>query len=150
MSLDPHNLLAEVHPDLVKIMESAPQEPQAFRVTYGLRTLTAEAAAVASGHSHTMHSRHLADENYGGKACAVDITPVVDGEVTFTPPAGVGQTYSQMAAQIAAGCAVAGVGVTWGGSWSVPKASAADNLEAADHTRFEDWGHYELPWNIYP
>ena len=73
MSVDPRGLLAHVHPDLVKVIEAAAQSPQPFQVDYGIRTLAAEKAAVSSGHSETLHSRHLPDARYGGVAMAVDV-----------------------------------------------------------------------------
>ena len=134
MALDPHGLLAGVHPDLVRVMETAAQEPQAFQVTYGLRTLAAEEEAVATGHSTTMRSRHLANGSgrgdYGGKALAVDITPIQDGQLTFEPKPSVAEVYGQMAQQVKAAAVACGVDITSGIDW----------------TSFKDYGHHELGW----
>ena len=140
--LDPHNMLAEVHPDLVRVLEAAAQTPVPFQVTYGLRTEAAEEAAVASGHSQTLHSRHLADVNYEGKCCAVDITPLCDadhhldaeGHPDFAPAQGVVFIYTQLSYQLKAAAKAVGVDVQWGGDWIT----------------FKDWGHYQLPWEGYP
>jgi len=51
--------LAQVRPKLADVIHAAAQEPQAFVVTYGVRTLAAERAALASGHSETLHSRWM-------------------------------------------------------------------------------------------
>jgi peptidoglycan L-alanyl-D-glutamate endopeptidase CwlK len=148
--LDPHGMLAEVHPDLGKVIEATAQSPVEFQVTYGLRSLAAEEEAVATGHSQTLHSRHLAQPQYGGKCCAVDLTPIVNGELTFTPPGGVDRTYGQLAAQVAAAAASAGVPIRWGGSWGPPATDAAINAHSGDQSRFPDWGHFELPTSVYP
>lgn len=123
--------LDHVHPDLCSVVRTCAQAPQPFVVTYGLRTEAAEAAAVASGHSQTLHSRHLASAF--GRACAVDITPLIDGEVNFC--AGhEAQVYGQLAVQMKAAAARAGVPIEWGGDWK----------------EFKDWGHFQLPWAKYP
>ena len=136
--LDPHNLLAAVHPDLVRVMQTAAQEPVAFQVTYGLRTPEAEAQAVATGHSTTMHSRHLENGSgtgdYGDKALAVDITPIQNGEITFTPSPSVEEVYGQMADQVKAAAASLGIPITSGIDW----------------VSFKDYGHHELAWSAYP
>ena len=118
-----------VHPDLVRVIEAASQTPQGFEVVYGLRTEAAEAAAVASGHSTTMHSRHLADENYGGKCCAVDVAALVDGEISWDTG-----LYAAIGAQVKAASAALKIPVDWGGDW----------------VSFKDWGHFQLPWKEYP
>jgi peptidoglycan L-alanyl-D-glutamate endopeptidase CwlK len=134
VSLDPHNLLAMVHPDLVKIIEAAAQTPQPFQVVYGLRTEAAEEQAVATGHSATMHSRHLADANYDGKACAADVAALTDGEIDWTVSNAEGGIYGQIAHQIMAAANELDLPVEWGGNW----------------VTFKDWGHFQLPWAQYP
>ncbi len=71
--------LSQVHPDLARVIRAAAQAPQPFVVVYGIRTLAAEQAAVASGKSQTLHSRHLPDPNYGGVAMAVDVWALING-----------------------------------------------------------------------
>ena len=146
--LDPHNMLAEVHPDLARVLRAASQAPVPFQVTYGLRTLAAEEQAVASGHSQTLHSRHLAGgggdpTHYGGACCAVDVTPLCNptthqldpnGVPDFNPARGVENTYTLLSAQILQAAQAQGVDVQWGGDWIT----------------FKDWGHFQLPWEGYP
>ena len=123
--------LAHVHPALANVIRGAAQTPQPFEVTYGIRTLAAEAQAVASGHSQTMHSRHL--PNKDGVSCAVDVSPITDGQVNFAP-GHEAQVYGQIAVQIKASAAALNIPIEWGGDW---------------HS-FKDWGHFQLPWNQYP
>lgn len=127
MSLDPHGLLAHVHPDLVKIMQAAAQLPQAFQVVYGIRTLAAEQQAVATGHSTTLHSRHLPNKN--GVACAVDVAALTDGHIDWNDKA-----YPAIATQVKAASEHLKIPVEWGGDWKT----------------FKDWGHFQLPWSLYP
>lgn len=129
MSLDPHNLLARVHPDLVSVIRHAAQAPQAFMVVYGIRTLEAEKQAVASGHSTTMHSRHLPQAGQHGLACAVDLAALTNGHINWTDIA-----YPAIAAQVKAAALALHIPIQWGGDWK----------------SFKDWGHFELPWKDYP
>jgi peptidoglycan L-alanyl-D-glutamate endopeptidase CwlK len=129
-----------VHPDLVKVLRAAAQTPQAFEVVYGLRTLAAEAEAVATGHSKTLHSRHL--PNAAGLSCAVDVAALIDGKVSFAP----GHEeffFGAIAAQVKAAAAKLEVPIQWGGdhvgAWTPGVVST-----------FRDWGHFQLPWLQYP
>lgn len=126
--LDPHNLLVHVHPDLVKVITAASQSPQPFEVIQGLRTIAQEQAAVASGHSTTMHSRHL--PNAAGLACAVDVAAIVNDHIAWTPIS----LYAIIARQIKSAAQAEGVPIEWGGDW----------------TTFKDYGHFQLPWKEYP
>jgi peptidoglycan L-alanyl-D-glutamate endopeptidase CwlK len=131
--MDPRSeaCLSLVEPDLCKIIRGAAQSPQPFEVTYGARTLAAEAQAVASGHSQTMHSRHLLDK--AGYAAAVDVTPLIGGALSFAP-GDEERVYGQLAAQIKASAEAHGVTIEWGGDWRT----------------FKDWGHFQLPWATHP
>lgn len=131
MPLDPHNLLSKVHPDLVKVIEAAAQIPFAFQVIQGLRTEAQEQTAVCTGHSTTMHSRHLPNAN--GVACAVDVAAVVNGHITFAP-GDEARVYGHLAVEIKAAAAQLHIPIEWGGDW---------------HT-FKDFGHFQLPWEQYP
>lgn len=123
--------LAHVHSDLCRVIRAAAQTPQPFEVTYGLRTLAAEAQAVASGHSKTMHSRHLANKD--GLACAVDVTPLDHGKLSFE--AGhEAHFYGAIAVAIKSAAHQLGIPVEWGGDWR----------------SWQDWGHFQLPWANYP
>src|SRR5262249_13571444 len=77
------SFLVHVHPDLAKVMREAAQYPQPFEIVYGIRTPQAEMEAVATGHSTTMHSRHL--PNKDGVSCAVDVAALVNGSINFAP-----------------------------------------------------------------
>ena len=130
--LDPHGLLVNVHPDLVKVITAASQSPQPFEVICGLRTLAAEQAAVASGHSQTMRSRHLPDANYGGVAMAVDIVALTGNppHVAWEPSS----LYAIIAGAVKMAARELNVPITWGGDWQT----------------LRDLGHYELAWSKYP
>lgn len=132
-TVDPHGYLAHVHPDLVKVIEAAWAAAPTFQVVYGLRSNAAEQQAVRTGHSTTMHSRHLADANYGGKACAVDIAALIDGQLSWAAGREA-RVFTPIADQIKAAAFIAKVPVEWGGDWQ----------------RFKDWGHFQLPWAQYP
>lgn len=119
--------LTLVHPDLLSILNACPQTPQAFEVIHGLRTPAEEARMVAQGHSTTLHSRHLA--NSKGFACAVDVAALVNGHVSWETG-----LYAAIAHQMKETAARLGIPVTWGGDWRT----------------FHDYGHFELPWNLYP
>ncbi len=143
MSLDPHNLLAEVHPDLVRVVNLAAQTPQPFQVVYGLRTLAAERQAVESGHSETLHSRHLADPRYGGMAMAVDLAALTDGVIDWTVADADGGIYGLIGAQVLDAAAALGIRVQWGGE----KVGAWVDGQVS---HFRDWGHIQLSASEYP
>ena len=126
-------LLVGVHHDLVRVVRAALQLPQPFLVVYGLRTVAAEAQAVATGHSTTMHSRHLAQPGQGGLACAVDVAALIDGQANFAKGREA-QIFGLIWSQIRAAGVAAKVPLEWGGDW---------------HS-FKDWGHIQLPWSAYP
>jgi peptidoglycan L-alanyl-D-glutamate endopeptidase CwlK len=121
-------MLGEVHPDLVRVVSAAYAVSPTFQVVYGLRTLEAQKAALASGHSTTLHSRHLADANYGGKACAIDVAAIVAGAISWDVA-----RYPPIAQAIKAAAATLRIPVEWGGDW-----------------HWKDYGHFQLPWSNYP
>jgi len=130
MTLDPRSetVLADVHPDLARIVRQAHGDcSQGFEVIQGLRTLAAEQAAVATGHSTTMHSRHLA--NAHGVACAVDVAAIDQGHISWNP-----LLYQTIAHAMKAAAAALEIPLEWGGDWR----------------SFKDWGHFQLPWAAYP
>lgn len=137
MSVDPHNLLAQVHADLVRVIQAASQTPQPFQICYGIRTLAAEEQALATGHSETLHSRHLPDPNYDSLAMAVDIVCLTNGVPDWTVSDSTGGIYGLAAKQILAAAAPLGIPVQWGGqtigAW-------IDGVTS----NFRDWGHYQL------
>lgn len=132
--------LAHVHEDLAAVMRSAAQEPQGFVVDYGIRTIQAEEAAVASGHSQTMHSRHLPDAHYGNVAMACDCI------ATGSDPFAVGHeamVFGQINEQIQAAAVALGVKVQWGGA---PVGAWVDGQVS----HFRDFGHWQLDPAEYP
>lgn len=142
MSVDPHGYLDHVHPDLAKVVRAAAQAPQAFVVVYGLRTEAAEQAAVASGHSQTLHSRHLPQSLENNAACAVDVAALFGGQLSFAPgheP----PVFGAIAQQMKDAAAHLGIPIQWGGD-----AIGAWVPGVVSH--FRDWGHFQLPWKQYP
>lgn len=132
--------LVQVHHDLVRVMRTALQTPQPFIVDYGIRTIQAEAAAVASGHSQTMHSRHLPDAHYGGVAMAVDVIAATGDPFAAGHEQ---EIFGQIATQVKAAAAACGVKIQWGGE---PVGAWIDGVPS----HFRDWGHFQLDPSVYP
>jgi peptidoglycan L-alanyl-D-glutamate endopeptidase CwlK len=132
--------MAHVHPDLARVMRAAAQAPQPFVCFYGLRTAAAEQAAVASGHSQTLHSRHLADPRYGGVAMAVDV--LIPGPDPFAKGHEL-EVLGQVARQVLAAAAELGVKVQWGG------ADVGAWIDGQP-SHFHDWDHFQLDPSAYP
>lgn len=144
--MDPRSetYLAMVHPDLAKVMRATAQTTP-FQICYGLRTWEAQAQAVKTGHSQTMHSRHLPSTTpaYRGLSCAVDIahlTPA-SGKIDWAP-GHEASVFGAIAGSVLYTAKLLGVHVEWGGSWN------ETTLVQAGH--FHDWGHFQLPWVKYP
>lgn len=115
--------LKGVHPDLVKVVKRAIEiTPIDFTVLEGLRTVERQKKLVAQGASKTMRSRHITGH-------AVDLAPVVDGEVRWDWP-----LYKKMAPAIKQAAKEVGVPIEWGGDW----------------LRFKDGPHWQLPFKKYP
>jgi peptidoglycan L-alanyl-D-glutamate endopeptidase CwlK len=144
MNVDPHGFLDQAHPDLAEVVRTAAQAPVAFVVVYGLRTPAAEAEAVASGHSQTLHSRHLAQAGEHGLACAIDFC-VVDagGDLDWTVADAAGGKFGQVAQQLQHAADALGVPIEWGGA-------AVGAWVPGEISHFHDWGHVQLPWARYP
>lgn len=114
--------LEGVHPDLVRVVKrAAAMSDLDFTVLEGLRTIAKQREYVAKGASKTMNSRHLTGH-------AVDIAPMIDGEVRWDWP-----LYHKLAPIVKAAAAAEKVSVDWGGDW-----------------RFKDGPHWELNWKVYP
>lgn len=112
-----------VHPDLVKVVRRAIQlTPVDFTVLEGLRTVERQKQLVAQGASKTMKSRHITGH-------AVDLAPVIDGEVRWDWP-----LYKKIAPAIKQAAKEVKVPIEWGGDW----------------LRFKDGPHWQLPWRKYP
>lgn len=115
--------LEGVHPDLVKVMQTAIRITKVdFTVLEGMRTLERQKELVARGASTTLNSRHLTGH-------AVDIAPYIDGEVSWHWP-----DYHELAPYIRAAAKHEGVeGLEWGGDWR----------------NFPDGPHWQLSWKKY-
>jgi peptidoglycan L-alanyl-D-glutamate endopeptidase CwlK len=121
--------LAEVHPDLVRVVERAIEISKVdFSVTEGLRTLERQKLNVAKGVSKTLHSKHLRQPS--GYGHAVDIYPrdatgklVMDWGQPWP-----GREWAGVSGAMKAAARELGVKIVWGGDW--PK--------------FRDGPHYEL------
>ena len=112
-----------VHPDLVIVLSTAIYVTDVdFTVLEGLRDIERQKKLVASGASKTMKSRHLTGH-------AVDIAPVVDGEVRWDWP-----LYDQLAVLIKGIAKDCKIPIEWGGDWK----------------KFKDGPHWQLPWRQYP
>jgi len=133
--------LAHVHPDLAKVIRASVQAPQPFLVVYGIRTEAAEQAAVATGHSHTMHSRHLPQSHENMLSCAVDVAALIGGQVSFAQ-GHEAEVFGRIAAQVKAAAAALNIPIQWGGD-----AIGAWVPGVVSH--FRDYGHFQLPWLQY-
>lgn len=131
--------LAHVHPDLANVMRNAAQSPQPFVVDYGIRTIQAEAQAVATGHSQTMHSRHLPDANFGNVAMACDVIAATGDPFAKGNEEAV---FGQIAAQVMESARELGVKMQWGGQ---PVGAWIDGVPS----HFRDWGHFQLDPSAY-
>jgi peptidoglycan L-alanyl-D-glutamate endopeptidase CwlK len=122
--LGPRSLqrLHDVHPDLVRVVNHAIKtSPIDFTVLEGRRTLARQKELVAAGASTTLSSRHLTGH-------AVDIAPVVDGEVRWDWP-----LYKKLAPVIKQAAKELKVPIEWGGDWLT----------------FKDGPHWQLPSKSY-
>ena len=130
MSMDARSLasLKGVHPDLICAMNVAyDKSPVPFVIIQGMRSLAQEIENVRNGASLTMHSRHLPNE--AGYACAVDVVARPGGKVDWTP-----RLYQGIASAVLAAGHTLDIPVEWGGNW----------------TTLKDFGHFQLPWAVYP
>jgi peptidoglycan L-alanyl-D-glutamate endopeptidase CwlK len=140
--------LVGVHPDLVKVVQSAILDtPIDFVVIEGVRTVARQAELVMSGASQTMESRHISGH-------AVDLAAWV-GEVRWDMG-----LYYQIAATVQKVSRYTGIPIRWGGCWvrldtatKTPAQLVADyaaSARAAGKKAFIDAPHFELPKGLYP
>lgn len=131
MKFSQHSLdkLKGVHPDLVRVaMLAIQRSPVDFGIVYGVRTQAEEAVMVAKGASQTMHSRHLPNKH--GFSCAIDVDAFQNGKVDWVHI----DLYKTIHVAMVAAARELHVPLEWGGDWKTLK----------------DWGHFQLPWNVYP
>jgi len=115
--------LAGVHPDLVRVVETAILiTPVDFAVLEGVRTLERQRELLAAGASQTLKSRHLTGH-------AVDLGAWVASELRWDWP-----LYGQIAAAMKHAADQVKVPIEWGGDWRTLK----------------DGPHFQLPWKEYP
>ncbi len=115
--------LKGIHPDLVKVVKRAAEITDIdFIVTEGLRSVEQQRKNVDKGVSTTMNSRHLTGH-------AVDISPLVDGKISWDWP-----LYYKLAKVVKRAAKDVGVTVEWGGDWKT----------------FKDGPHWQLPFSKYP
>jgi peptidoglycan L-alanyl-D-glutamate endopeptidase CwlK len=139
MDLKSEAYLTHVHPDLAKVMRAASQGTP-FHVCYGIRSLAEEAKAVVSGHSQTMHSRHLANSH--GVACAVDVVWIDEAGKLDWAAGHEGKIFGAIATNVLLAARELGIHVEWGGTWN--------ETTVIEPGHFHDWGHFQLPWKLYP
>ena len=121
--------LGTLHPDLARLIErAAAMSDVDIAVLEGVRSIERQRKLLASGATTTLRSRHLPHAQ-DGLARAVDIAPVVDGEVRWDWP-----LYHRLAAVVKNAAAQENVPVEWGGDWR----------------SFKDGPHWQTPWNSYP
>jgi len=95
-----------VHPDLVKVVKRAIEiTPVDFVVIEGLRTKARQAYLLDAGKSRTMNSYHLTGH-------AVDIAPIVDGQVSWN-----WKHYYPLADAMMEAAKELNVKIEWGGRW---------------------------------
>lgn len=107
------NELAPVKPELRRVVELAITYSRVdFRVQQGMRTIEEQRAAVASGNSRTMKSKHLKQAD--GFAWAVDLVVLVNGVVDWTFEAYAAIAYAMDRAATELGFAGH---IRWGCAW---------------------------------
>lgn len=115
--------LAGVHHDLVNVVERAAATTELdFMIVEGLRTLERQKQLFAKRATQTMNSRHLTGH-------AVDVAPIVDGEVRWDWP-----LFYKLAPVFKQAAQDLQVALEWGGDWKT----------------FKDGPHFQLSWKRYP
>lgn len=123
-------ILLSVHPDLAKILSAAmSMSSVSFELTEGRRTLARQKQLLAAGATTTLHSRHVAEMNQCGVACAADVVAMVGGKVRWDWP-----LYRGIAAVVKQAAMSLSLPIEWGGDWE----------------KFADGPHFQLPWKEYP
>lgn len=129
--------LADVHPDLVRVVELA-AEVVPFMVVEGSRSLARQKELFGLGKSRTMDSRHLLTTAAGLPALvshAVDLAPLVDLDsdgdldLSWLP-----KHFEPIADAMKAAAGTLHVPIDWGGDWPY----------------FRDMPHFELSRQRYP
>lgn len=115
--------LKAIHPHLQIVAHKALEiTPIDFGVISGLRTPEQQHALVNKGKSKTQNSRHLTGH-------AMDVAVFLGSEITWDV-----HYYKQLHEIIYLTAQGLNIPLEWGGDW---------------HS-FKDYGHYQLPWSLYP
>ena len=143
--------LEGVHPDMVKVVETAIGLTKVdFGVTYGVRTKAEQEKLVASGRSQTMKSKHLIQEATG-YSHAVDVVAYDGSDVVWEI-----NVYDDICDAFKEAAKQHGVAIKWGAAWSEGdirsyKGTAEDAMNAYIDLRrsqgrrpFIDGPHFEL------
>ena len=118
--------LVGVHPDLVKVVTHAAENPPVdFQITCGVRTIKEQQLLMDGGASalkDPTRSRHVSGH-------AVDVCCILGGKARWDWP-----LYVKLAAHFKSTAQQLGIPIEWGGDWKT----------------FKDGPHYQLPWKQYP
>lgn len=123
--------LKGVHPDLVRLLETAAKDPKCpkFAVLEGLRTKATQEQYVAKGVSWTMNSRHLTGH---AADCAMYVDWDKDGDLDLRWDWPLYYAFADYLKPLAVKL---GIAVEWGGDWSGKK---------------KDGPHWQLSRAAYP
>lgn len=123
--------LAEVHPDLVRVVRAAAARTPATLLVYeGARTIEEQRAALARGVTKTLNSRHIPSGS-PPVSHAVDMGPLVAGRLPWSDRA----PWIDTARVMKDAARTLGIPITSG---------------ALDWPRFFDGPHHELDRRSYP
>lgn len=105
--------LQGLHPDLVAVVKRAIEiTPIDFSVIEGVRTVERQKQLLAAGASKTMKSRHIPSSNKSGMGEAVDLAPIIDGQIRWDWP-----LFHKLAPAVKEAANQLGVPIQWGGDW---------------------------------
>ena len=137
--------LEGVHPDMVKVVETAIGLTKVdFGVTYGVRTVEEQEKLVASGRSQTMKSKHL-------DGLAVDLMAYIGSRASWEL-----NLYDDIADAMAEAARDNNVKIRWGAAWHIDSIadwdftmqdamnSYVDLRRAQGRRPFIDGPHFEL------
>jgi len=131
--------LADVHPDLVRVVHrAADMSSLDFMVLEGRRTLDKQKQLLAQGATRTLNSRHLTGH-------AVDLAPMIGGSVSWDWP-----LYHRLADVMREASLHENVPIRWGGTWKLLSAIQGPVTAKILSRSFPDGPHFELPRAGYP
>ena len=131
--------LADVHPDLVRVVHrAADMSDLDFTVLEGRRTLDKQKQLLAQGATRTLNSRHLTGH-------AVDLAPMIGGSVSWDWP-----LYHRLADVMREASLHENVPIRWGGTWKLLSSIQGPVTAKILSRSFPDGPHFELPRASYP